>query len=144
MGFKSKNTWGTHTWVIKVTWHGVALYWGSIPGLWQGHIKVISRAKQINYWIETLFTVSCIFWLLMAILFWTFRWHWNVQITIPLNSVYSIDILWLGSLPTRIIGGTVIIRYYIENVILHKILGLFCQKLKIQDGRDGNHLGFDL
>ena len=31
-----------------------------------------------------------------------------------------------------------------ENEILHKILGLFCQKLKIQDGRDGNHLGFDL
>ena len=30
----------------------------------------------------------------------------------------------------------------VENVILHKILGLFCQK--IQDGRDGNHLGFDL
>ena len=32
----------------------------------------------------------------------------------------------------------------IENEILHKILGLFCQKLKIQDGRDGSHLGFDL
>ena len=31
-----------------------------------------------------------------------------------------------------------------ENEILNKILGLFCQKLKIQDGRDGNHLGFDL
>ena len=28
----------------------------------------------------------------------------------------------------------------VENEILHKILGL----LKIQDGRDGNHLGFDL
>ena len=32
----------------------------------------------------------------------------------------------------------------VENVILHKILGLFCQKLKIQDGRNGNHIGFDL
>ena len=32
----------------------------------------------------------------------------------------------------------------VENEILHKILGLFCQKLKIQDVRDGNHLGFDL
>ena len=32
----------------------------------------------------------------------------------------------------------------VENVILHKIIELFCQKLKIQDGRDGNHLGFDL
>ena len=32
----------------------------------------------------------------------------------------------------------------VENEILHKILGLFCQKLKIQDGRDGNHLGVDL
>ena len=32
----------------------------------------------------------------------------------------------------------------VENEILHKILGLFCQKFKIQDGRDGNHLGFDL
>ena len=32
----------------------------------------------------------------------------------------------------------------VESVILHKILGLFCQNLKIQDGRDGNHLGFDL
>ena len=31
----------------------------------------------------------------------------------------------------------------VENVILHKILGLFCQKFKIQDGRAGNHLGFD-
>ena len=32
----------------------------------------------------------------------------------------------------------------IENEILHKILRLFCQKLKIQDGHDVNHLGFDL
>ena len=32
----------------------------------------------------------------------------------------------------------------VKNEILHKILGLFCQKLKIQDDRDGNHLGFDL
>ena len=31
----------------------------------------------------------------------------------------------------------------VENVILQKILGLFCQKLKIQNGRDGNYLGFD-
>ena len=32
----------------------------------------------------------------------------------------------------------------VENELLHKILGLFCQKFKIQDGRNGNHLGFDL
>ena len=32
----------------------------------------------------------------------------------------------------------------VGNEILHKILGLFCQKVKIQDGRDDNHLGFDL
>ena len=32
----------------------------------------------------------------------------------------------------------------VENEISHKIPGLFCQKFKIQDGRDGNHLGFDL
>ena len=32
----------------------------------------------------------------------------------------------------------------VKNEILHKILGLFCQKLKIQDCRDGNHLSFDL
>ena len=32
----------------------------------------------------------------------------------------------------------------VENEILHKIIGLFCQNLKNQDGRDGNHLGFDL
>ena len=32
----------------------------------------------------------------------------------------------------------------VENEILHKILGLFCQKLKIQDGRDDNHPGFGL
>ena len=32
----------------------------------------------------------------------------------------------------------------VEKDILHKIRGLFCQKLKIQDGRDGNHLGFNL
>ena len=32
----------------------------------------------------------------------------------------------------------------VENEILHKILGLFCQKLEIQDGRDDNHLGFAL
>ena len=31
-----------------------------------------------------------------------------------------------------------------ENEILHKILGLFCQKLKNQDVCDCNHLGFDL
>ena len=29
----------------------------------------------------------------------------------------------------------------VENEILHKIIGLFCQKLKMQDGRDGNYLG---
>ena len=32
----------------------------------------------------------------------------------------------------------------VGNEILHKTLVLFCQKFKIQDGRDGNHLGFDL
>ena len=32
----------------------------------------------------------------------------------------------------------------VENEILHKTLVLFCQKLKIQDDRNGNHLGFDL
>ena len=32
----------------------------------------------------------------------------------------------------------------VENEILHKILGIFCQKLKILDGCDGNHLGFDV
>ena len=32
----------------------------------------------------------------------------------------------------------------VENEILHKIPGLFCQKLKNQDGLDGNHFGFDL
>ena len=32
----------------------------------------------------------------------------------------------------------------VENEVLDKILGLLCQKIKIQDGRDGNHLGFDL
>ena len=32
----------------------------------------------------------------------------------------------------------------VGNEILHKIIGLFCQKLKIQDGREGNHLDFGL
>ena len=32
----------------------------------------------------------------------------------------------------------------VKNEVLHKILGLFCEKLKIQDGRDGNHIGSDL
>ena len=32
----------------------------------------------------------------------------------------------------------------VEKEILHKILGPFCQKVKIQDGLDGNHLCFDL
>ena len=32
----------------------------------------------------------------------------------------------------------------VENEVLHTILWLLCHKLKIQDGRDGNHLGFDL
>ena len=32
----------------------------------------------------------------------------------------------------------------VENEVLHKILWLPCEKIKIQDGRDGNHLGFDL
>ena len=42
MGFKSQNT---HTWIIKVTWFGVALYWGSTSGSEQGHIKVIFKGK---------------------------------------------------------------------------------------------------
>ena len=39
-----------------------------------------------------------------------------------------------------------IILKLVENEVhvLHKILGLFWQKLKIQDGRDCNHLDFDL
>ena len=32
----------------------------------------------------------------------------------------------------------------VKNEVLHTILGLSCEKLKIQDGRDGNYLGFDL
>ena len=32
----------------------------------------------------------------------------------------------------------------VEKETLHKILGPFCQKVKIQDGRDSNHLCFDL
>ena len=32
----------------------------------------------------------------------------------------------------------------VKNKVLHKILGLSCEKLKIQDGRDCNHIGFDL
>ena len=32
----------------------------------------------------------------------------------------------------------------VKNEVLQKILGLFCQKLKIQDCRDGNHFSFDL
>ena len=32
----------------------------------------------------------------------------------------------------------------VGDEILHKLLWLSCEKLKIQDGRDGNHLGFDL
>ena len=32
----------------------------------------------------------------------------------------------------------------VENEVSHKILWLSCKKLKIQDGRDGNHLGFNL
>ena len=32
----------------------------------------------------------------------------------------------------------------VKNEVLHKILGLSCEKLKNQDGRDGNRIGFDL
>ena len=32
----------------------------------------------------------------------------------------------------------------VENEILHKILGLFCQKLNIEDGHYRNHVGVDL
>ena len=31
-----------------------------------------------------------------------------------------------------------------ENEVLHNILWLFCEKLKIQNGHGGNHLDFDL
>ena len=30
-----------------------------------------------------------------------------------------------------------------KNEVLHKILGIFCQKLNIQYMADGSHLGFD-
>ena len=87
MGLKSQNTWGTHNWVLKVTWVGVALYWGSTPGSGRGHIKVISRSNQLKYWITTFFTVSIIF---------------------CCGEVFhkaTVDIMWLGSLPTRILVG---------------------------------------
>ena len=32
----------------------------------------------------------------------------------------------------------------VKNEVLHNILGLSSEKLKIQDGRDGNHIVFDL
>ena len=32
----------------------------------------------------------------------------------------------------------------VENDILHKLIWLSCEKLKIQDGRDGNHFGLHL
>ena len=67
----------------------------------------------------------------------------------------AVDTVWMGSLPTRIFGGggggTVTTEYMwlggviphsysgisvfklVKNEVLHKILGIFCQKLKIQD-----------
>ena len=43
MGFKSQNTLGTHSWVIKVTWFGVALYSGFDTRVrtmsYKGHFK---------------------------------------------------------------------------------------------------------
>ena len=106
-----------------MTWFGVALYWRSTPGSGQGHTKVISRAKQINYSIETLFTVYMYFLAISGYIVL------DLQMTMKRKNKHSTEFS---------------VFKLVENVILHKIIELFCQKLKIQDGRDGNHLGFDL
>ena len=123
MGLKSQNTWGTHTWVLKVTWVRVAFCLGSTAGSGQGPIKVLSRAKQRNYWIETLFTVSMYFLVIGSHIVLDFQMTLKRKITHSTEfSVFKL----------------------VEDEILHKTLVLFCQMLKIQDGRDGKHLGFDL
>ena len=97
-----------------MTWVGVALYWGSTPGSGQGHVKFISRAKQINLKKKRLLQFPCIFWLLVVILFLTFRWHSNVKNN--QSNKFS---------EFKLVG----------NEVSHKILGLLCQKFKIQDGQ---------
>ena len=42
-------------WVLKVTWDGVALCWGSTAGSSQGHIKVISRSNPAIILIKNMF-----------------------------------------------------------------------------------------
>ena len=42
MGFEVTKHLRHHTWVLKVTWVGVALCWGSTAG----QVKVISRSFQ--------------------------------------------------------------------------------------------------
>ena len=66
---------------------GFFLCWDSTPGLGQGQIKVISRSNQLKYWIKHFFTVSMCF---------------------CCREVFhkaTVDIMWLGSFPTRILEG---------------------------------------
>ena len=78
-----------------VAWVGVALYWGSAPGSGQGHIKVRLRSNRLKYWIATFFTV-CICFCRREV------FHWA-----------TVDIMWLGSLPTRILVGGGVQRLYV-------------------------------
>ena len=91
MGFKLQSTLGTHTWVLKVTWVWVALSRGSTAWSGQGHIKVITRSNQLWYWIKTYF-------------FYSFHVFFCCK---EVFHKAAVDIVWLGSLPTRILGGTV-------------------------------------
>ena len=73
----------------NLTWVGVRLYRGSTPRSGQGHVKVIWRSNQLKYSIKkTYFTVFCCKWVFHKA---------------------AVDIFWLGSLPTLILGGTVTI-----------------------------------
>ena len=88
-------------------------------------------------------------WIILAHSWWAHTWlqtdlGWGetLQGTTTRSCQGHVKVIWRSNKLKYWIKN--IFYKLFENEILHTILGLFCQKFKIQDGRDDSHLGFDL
>ena len=113
MGLKLQSTWGTHTWVLKVTWVGVSFCWGSTAESGQGHIKVISRSSELYYWIKTFFLQLPYICLFQKSVQQGCSWHIVVGKPSNTHPMGYGDYMWLGG---------VIPRSYINRPLLYHTL----------------------
>ena len=96
MGLKSQSTWGTHNWVGLLTLGNMG--WGC--PLLGFYCRVMSRSYQGHFNVNPAIILNTNIFLQFLYVFCC-------------KGVFdkaALAILWLGSLPTRILGGTVTIH----------------------------------